>query len=130
MALQEAVDLTIELVGMLEVRTRQPHRDRASRLAEMFARAGVAPPARYVVCDALQAFALQRNTDAVSIMPQPLLGNPETRDIVLIEDATIQPFDLELAMMTRPDTPLTPAAAYFAHCIVETCRRVAGEQAA
>jgi DNA-binding transcriptional LysR family regulator len=102
--------------------TRQPQREKDSRLAEMFGLASVAPPARYLVCDALQAFSLQRRTDAVSIMPEPLLGNPETRDIVAVEGCALQPFDLELAILSRSDTPLTPAAAFFCHCMLETLR--------
>ncbi|WP_213958741.1 MULTISPECIES: LysR family transcriptional regulator [unclassified Variovorax] len=100
--------------------TRRLDEARQSRMTEMFGRSGVEPPKRHLICDALQAFALQRNSDAVSLMPEPLLGNAETRDIVAIEDCRIDPFDLELAMLTRADTPLTPAAAFFAHCIART----------
>ncbi len=102
------------------VYTRRFDSARQSRLAEMFDRAGVALPARYLVCDALQAFALLRNSDAVSMMPEPLIGNVETRDIVAIDDCALAPFDLELAMLARADTPLTPAAAFFAHCLTQT----------
>ena len=102
--------------------TRPTAGDLRPCVSAMFALAGVAPPARMVVCEALQAFTLQRNSDAVSLMPEPLLGNPETRDIVAIDNTVLQPFDLELAMLTRPDVPLTPAAEYFAHCILQTRR--------
>lgn len=102
--------------------SRHPLRERESRLVEMFGRAGVSPPKRYVVCDALQIFSLQRKNDAVSIMPEPMLGNPMTHDIVPVPGSVIQPFDLELAMLSRADSPLTPAAAYFAHCLAETVR--------
>ncbi|MGJ7512500.1 LysR family transcriptional regulator [Variovorax sp. GT1P44] len=102
--------------------TRRLDEARQSRLAQMFARSGVESPKRYLVCDALQAFALQRNSDAVSIIPEPLLGNAETRDIVAIENCGIEPFDLELAMLARADTPLTPVAAFFAHCISSSLR--------
>ncbi|SEB25588.1 LysR substrate-binding domain-containing protein [Variovorax sp. YR216] len=100
--------------------TRPLDEERSKRLAAMFARAGVQAPKRHLVCDALQAFSLQRRTDAVSLMPQPLLGNPETRDIVPIKGTGLEPFDLELAILSRGDVPLTPAAEYFAHCVVET----------
>ena len=85
-----------------------------------FDSAGVALPARYLVCDALQAFALLRNSDAVSMMAEPLIGNVETRDIVAIDDCALAPSTLELAMLARADTPLTPAAAFLAHCLTQT----------
>ncbi|MGD9942461.1 MAG: LysR family transcriptional regulator [Burkholderiaceae bacterium] len=111
-----------ELVRYEWIYSRHPLHERESRLAEMFGRAGVPPPSRYVVCDALQIFSLQRRNDCVSIMPELMLGKPETRDIVGVPGTAIQPFDLELTMLRRADTPLTPAAAYFAHCLVETLR--------
>lgn len=92
-------------------------------LAGMFAAAGVARPERIMVCDALQAFALQRHSDAISVMPDPLLGNPETREIVPVENSGFKPHDLEVLVLTRPDVPLTPAAAYFAHCVVQTAQK-------
>ena len=102
--------------------TRPMSAERSPRIAELFARAGVAPPARFIVCDALHAFALHRSSDVVSIMPEPPLGTPETRGIVAIENCAIAPFDLELTLLTRSDVPLSPAAGYFAHCVAQTCR--------
>jgi hypothetical protein len=83
----------------------------------MFALAGVTLPNRVVVCETLAAMTLLRNSDAVSIFPEPLLGHPETRDIVAIDNSPLYPCDIELLLLTRPDVPLTPAAEYFAHCL-------------
>ena len=90
---------------------------RQPRIDAMFALAGVNAPQRVVVCESLSAMTILRNSDAVSIFPEPLLGHPETRGLVAIADAPLRPCDIELLLLTQPDMPLTPAAAYFAHCL-------------
>ncbi len=92
------------------------------RVDAMFARAGVAMPARVVVCETLAAMTLLRNTDSVSIFPDPLLGHPETRGIVAVTPSPLSPSDIELLLLTQRDVPLTPAAAYFAHCLSTVCQ--------
>ena len=92
------------------------------RIDAMFAMAGVAPPDQVTLCESLAALTILRNSDAVSIFPEPLLGYPETRDIVAIDDAPLRPCDIELVLLTQPDVPLTPAAAYFAHCLASVSR--------
>ena len=89
----------------------------SSRTDAMFALAGVAPPSQVILCDSLAAMTILRNSDAVSIFPEPLLGHPETRGIVAINDAPLRPCDIELLVLTQPDVPLTPAAEFFAHCL-------------
>lgn len=89
------------------------------RVDAMFALAGVAPPARIVQCESMAAMTLLRNSDAVAIFPQPLLGHPETRGLVAIEACPLRPSDIELLLLTQPDVPLTPAAHYFAHCLTQ-----------
>jgi len=93
----------------------------STRTEAMFALAGVAPPARVVVCETLAAMSILRHSDAVSIFPEPLLGHPETRGIVAIDNAPFNPCDIELLLLTRPDMPLTPAAEHFAHCLASVC---------
>ena len=90
---------------------------RQPRIDAMFALAGVSPPLRVTLCESLAALTLLRNSDAVSIFPQPLLGHPETRGIVAIGNTPLRPCDIELLLLTQPDVPLTPAAEYFAHCL-------------
>ncbi len=92
------------------------------RVDAMFALAGVPTPTRVVVCDALSAVSLLRDSDTAGILPAPLLGRPETRGLVAIEPCPLRPSDIELVLLSRPDVPLTPAAEYFAHCLAETCR--------
>jgi hypothetical protein len=87
------------------------------RVDAMFALAGVGPPSHVVLCESLAALTILRNSDAVSIFPEPLLGHPETRGIVAIDNAPLRPCDIELLLLTQPDVPLTPAAEFFAHCL-------------
>ena len=87
------------------------------RIDAMFALAGVNPPTRVILCDALPAMTMLRNSDAVGIFPEPLLGHPETRGIVAIENAPLHPCDIELLLLTQPDVPLTPATEFFIHCL-------------
>ena len=91
------------------------------RVEAMFALAGVPPPSRVVVCETLAAMTILRHSDAVSIFPAPLLGHPETRGIVAIDNAPFSPSDIELLLLTQPDVPLTPAAEHFAHCLASVC---------
>ncbi|OOG49961.1 LysR substrate-binding domain-containing protein [Polaromonas sp. C04] len=95
---------------------------RQPRVDAMFALAGVAPPRRVVQCETLAAMMLLRSSDVVSIFPEPLLGHPESRGIVAVENTQLRPCDIELLLLTRPDVPLTPAAAFFAHCLTEVSR--------
>lgn len=91
----------------------QPHLD------AMFAQAGVAPPTRAVVCDTLAALTVLRHSDAVAVMPRPLLGHPETRGLVALPDGVLQPPPVDLLLLTPRDLPLTPAADYFRHCLAQ-----------
>ena len=96
--------------------------DRAPRLAALFTRAGVQPPAQVTVCETLAAMTLLRHGDGVSLFPTPLLGHPETRGLVAVACDALQPDDIELLLLIQPDVPQTPAAAYFAHCLAEVTR--------
>jgi LysR family transcriptional regulator of abg operon len=94
------------------------------RIEAMFSLAGVAPPSRVVVCEALSAMALMRATDVVGIVPEPLLGHFESSGIVPVREAVFHPCDIELLILTRSDVPLTPAAEYFVHCLSRVSSRL------
>ena len=96
------------------------------RVDTMFAQAGVRPPRRVILCESLAAMTILRNSDAVSIFPEPLLGHPESRGIVAIDDAPLCPCDVELLLLTQPDVPLTPAGEHFAHCLASVSQTVRG----
>jgi DNA-binding transcriptional LysR family regulator len=87
------------------------------RVEAMFALAGVAPPTRVVVTETQAGLALIRNADAAAVAPRMVLGVPETQGIVAVPDSPLRPGDLEVQLLSRPDVPMTPAAAYFAHCL-------------
>lgn len=85
----------------------------------MFDRAGVPAPKCITRCDAIAAMTLVRQSDAVSVMPEPLLGQVESRDLVAVPPC-MHPSDIELVLLSQPDVPLTPAAAYLARCLTDT----------
>lgn len=88
-------------------------------LLRMFERAGVPPPAQITRCDAMAAMALVRQTDAVSVMPTPLLAQTEGHGLVALSLRSMQPPEIELILLSQPDVPLTPAAAYLARCLMD-----------
>ena len=95
---------------------------KSSRLKAIFARAGATPPERILLCDTLAGLALLRHADVAGIVPEPLLDQPEARGLVTIDLPEINPGELKLVLLTRPDVPLTPAAAFFAQCLVDASR--------
>lgn len=107
------------LVALEWVSTHPIGNGAAPRTDAVFTLAGVPPPQRVIQCDSLAALSLLRHSDAVGVFPRPLLGHPETRDIVPVEDTTLRPCDIEVLLLTRADIPLTPAAAHFAHCLAQ-----------
>jgi DNA-binding transcriptional LysR family regulator len=88
-------------------------------LLAMFAQAGVAPPSQITRCDAMAAMALIRQTDAMSVMPAPLLAQPEGHGLVELSLRSMRPPDIELVLLSPPEVPLTPAAAYLARCLTD-----------
>lgn len=92
-----------------------------AQLQAMFDRAGVPAPPSITRCEAIAAMSLVRQSDAVSVMPQPMLGQVESRDLVAVP-SSLQPPDIELVLLSQPDVPLTPAAAYLARCLTDAIR--------
>jgi LysR family transcriptional regulator, regulator of abg operon len=90
-------------------------------LLGMFERALVAPPALVTRGDAMAAIALVRSADIVSVMPLPLLQQPETRGIVAVPQSALVPPGIDLVRIALADAPLTPAAAYLARCLEDAC---------
>lgn len=88
-------------------------------LLAMFRQAGVAPPRQITRCDAMAAMALVRQTDALSVMPAPLLAQPEGHGLVELSLRSMRAPDIELVLLSPPDVPLTPAAAYLARCLTD-----------
>ena len=93
--------------------------DAGARLQPMFGPAGLPLPTRLVSSEAMGTLALLRSTDVVSVLPRSLLGRPATDGIAEVRNCPLRAADLQLALLQRPETPLTPAAEYFAHCLVQ-----------
>jgi LysR family transcriptional regulator of abg operon len=91
---------------------------RGERLQAMFARAQAPVPSRILACDTLAAVTLLRDSDCAGIVPGPLFELPEGRGLVAIDVPQLDPGELKLVLLTRPDVPLTPAAQYLADCLV------------
>lgn len=85
--------------------------------AAMFDRADMAPPEQITRCDALAAMALVRESDAVTIMPTQLLGQPETHGLSALSQRALHPPPVTVLQLSRPEVPLTPAAAYLARSL-------------
>lgn len=85
----------------------------------MFERARVAPPTLVTRCDAMAAMALLRQSDAVGLMPAPLLAQPEGHGLVELSLRSMRPPSVELVQLSPAEVPLSPAAAYLARCLAE-----------
>ncbi len=69
----------------------------------------------------LRIGALVRNTDLLSLFPEPLLALPECTGIVAVP-ARLPSLSTEISLVRRADVPLTPAAAYLAACLMQAGR--------
>lgn len=98
--------------------------DAETRLGPAFSRAGLAAPPRLVSSEAMGTLALLRHTDCLSVLPRMLLGRPETAGIAEVANCPVPAPGLRLVLLQRAETPLTPAAAYFAHCMGQVVRPV------
>jgi DNA-binding transcriptional LysR family regulator len=114
---------TVERLAALEWVLTGP-RDglKSSRLKAVFARAGTTPPGRVLFCETLAGLTLLRSTDVAGIVPAPLLALPEGRGLVAIDLPGLDPGELRLMLLTRPDAPPTLAAEYFAQCLVDASK--------
>lgn len=86
-------------------------------LLTMFEHAKVQPPDLLTRCDAMAAMALVRQSDAVCVMPAPLLAQPEGHGLVELSLRSLKPPPVQLLQISPPGVPLSPAASYLARCI-------------
>ena len=94
----------------------------SERLNHLFEQSGCEPPELVAICETLAGLTLLRESDAVGVVPEPLLHQNEGRGLVPIHLPALDPGSFELALIQRPDVPLTPAAEFMAHCVVDACR--------
>ena len=88
-------------------------------LTAMFTKAGASPPKQITRCDAMAAMALVRQSNTVTLMPAPLLMQPECNGLVELKVPRLHPPQASLVLISRPEVPLTPAAAYLARCLTD-----------
>lgn len=74
-----------------------------------------------VICETLAGLTLLRNSDVAGVVPEPLLRQPEGRGLVPLQLPEINPGSFDLALIQRPDVPLTPAAEFMARCVADAC---------
>ena len=86
-------------------------------LRQLFVQAGVVAPQKFTHCDALAAMALVSQSDAISIMPLPLLKHEQSLGLMALSGHGLQPPEVDLVQLSRHDVPLTPSAEHFAHCL-------------
>jgi LysR family transcriptional regulator of abg operon len=93
-------------------------------LFNMFGALGLPPPLRVVECPSYAvARSLMQGSDLVGAMPEQLLDVEWARDrlSVLPIRETIPP--LSVQVVTRRDSPLTPAASMLLDCLRDSARR-------
>lgn len=86
---------------------------RGGKIATYFSKNGLPPPEHTLRCDSVaMSNALIRTTDVLSLAPAPLLDCVEAQGIRRAQITTPPPRN-NFGMVTRADTPLSPAAAAF-----------------
>ena len=111
---------TLEAMSELEWLLSGPRLGlRSERLQAMFSRAQASGPSRILTCDTLAGLALLRETDCAGIVPAPLLELPEGRGLIAVNVPQLDPGELRLVLLARPDVPLSPAAQYLANCLAQ-----------
>ena len=91
-------------------------------IQQLFTGIGVAPPARVLLCESYStAVALVRNTDVLSLFPEPLLALPECTGMVRVPMDS-PALETEFSLVRGAEMPLTPAAAHFAECLMRAGR--------
>jgi hypothetical protein len=58
-------------------------------------------------------------SDAVGLMPAPLLAQPEGHGLVELSLRSLRPPSVELVQLSPAEVPLSPAAAYLARCLAD-----------
>jgi LysR family transcriptional regulator of abg operon len=94
----------------------------SERLNHLFQQSGCEPPTLVVVCETLAGLTLLRESDVAGVVPEPLLQQIEGRGLVRVQLPGLAPGSFELALVHRPDVPLTPAAEFLARCVADACR--------
>lgn len=87
------------------------------RVHALFEAHGLPITPRVIHCEPLAGLNLLRHTDIVGMLPEQLLGQPETRGLRTVTVPGLAPPRFRLVLASRPDVPLTAPAAYLADCL-------------
>ncbi len=91
-------------------------------IEKLFEGTGIASPEHILLCESYSTtVALVRNTDILSLFPEPLLELPECSGIVVVP---MQAPTLEsvCSLVRHAEAPPTPAAAHFAACLRQAAK--------
>jgi DNA-binding transcriptional LysR family regulator len=97
-------------------------------LLDFFAQRGLPEPKRVIECPSFViAHGLLRGSDTIAALPAPLLDHPWVGDGLAVLPITDLPPAIAIGVVTRRDSPLTPAASLLVECLqdVVALRRTA-----
>ncbi|MEJ7931830.1 LysR family transcriptional regulator [Ramlibacter sp. AN1015] len=92
----------------------------SERFLRLFDAAELPRPRRFIHADYFVATQLVAAGDALTVLPQALLGEFGLDQLAVLE--LLQPPALTLAVVRRRDLPLSDSSEYLAECIVEAAR--------
>jgi LysR family transcriptional regulator, regulator of abg operon len=87
-------------------------------LLDFFAACGLPVPQKIIECPSFViAHGLLRGSDTVAMLPEPLLDQPWVREGIAVLPVTDLPPPIAIGVVTRRDSPLTPAASLLLDCL-------------
>jgi LysR family transcriptional regulator, regulator of abg operon len=93
------------------------------RLLDFFSEQGLPVPQRVVECPSFViAHALLRGSDAIASLPEPLLDHPWVGHGLTVLPIIDPLPPIAIGVVTRRDSPLTPAASMLLDCLQEATR--------
>lgn len=93
------------------------------RLLDFFTERGLPTPERVVECPSFViAHALLRGCDAIAAMPAPLLEHRWVEEGLVVLPVTDPLPPIAIGVVTRRDSPLTPAASMLLDCLQDATR--------
>lgn len=94
-------------------------------LLDAYAKRGLAVPRRVIECPSfIIAHGLLRGSDAVASMPAGLLDHPWAREGLAVFPVADPLPAVSVRVITRRDSPLTPAATMLVECLRDAARAV------
>jgi DNA-binding transcriptional LysR family regulator len=87
-------------------------------LLDFFAASSLPVPQKIIECPSFViAHGLLRGSDTVALLPEPLLDQPWVREGIAVLPIVNLPPPIAIGVVTRRDSPLTPAASLLLDCL-------------